>query len=111
MHFGLLSVTTLTVMAGVVSASTLISRQGPPCTVTSGTITTTVQSPSQPPTTVAAAYNGDDPCAPDGTVCTPGTTSPASGSGGFTIPPLDDPTEITFTFSGTTIVGVSKDLE
>ena len=98
--------TTLIVMAGVVSASTLINRQGPPCTVTSGTITSTMHTPPQPPMIVATAYNGDDPCAPDGTVCTPGTTAPASGSGGFT----NGPTEVTFTFNGTTIIGVSKGL-
>ena len=107
MHFKLLSVTSLMVMAGAVSASTLIQGQGPPCTVTSGSVTTVVEVPFKGPTTVTTAYNGNDPCAPDA-ICTPGTTTPASGSGGFITPVPFGNLGATFTFSGTTIVGVSK---
>ena len=107
MHFKLLNVMTLMVVAEVVSASTLMQRQGPPCTVTSGSVTTIVEMPFKGPTTVTTAYDGNDPCAPDA-ICTPGTTIPSSGSGGFTMPVLFGTLGANFTFNGTTIVGVSK---
>ena len=107
MHLKLLSVTTLIAMAGAVPASTLIRRQGPPCTFTSGSVTTIVEIPFKTPTTVTTAYSGNDPCAPDA-IYTPGTTTPISDSGGFSVPMVFGTLGTTFTFSGTMIVGVRE---